>query len=58
MENKKTKAKNYYQTNKKTRVLDRESIIEIFLKMKKLTKEIMLTMNKKEKKRIYEKLLP
>ena len=49
---------------KKNNKKDRESIIEIFLKIRKLKKEIMLTMEIKtcqmkivKEKRIYERLL-
>ena len=36
MENKKTKAKKYYQTHRQKYKKDPKSIIEIFLKMRKL----------------------
>ena len=42
MENKKTKAKNYYKTNKVKLQKDLKSIIEIFLKIKKIKKEKLL----------------
>ena len=40
MENKRTKAKNYYQANIKNCKKDDQSIIEIFLKMKELGKKL------------------
>ena len=42
-ENKKTKAKNYYQTIKKNYKKDCASIIQIFLKMGKLKKNANIT---------------
>ena len=39
MKNKKTKTKNYFSTNNEKYKKDRESIIEIFLKMRKLKKQ-------------------
>ena len=44
MENKKTRPKKYYQANRKNCKKYLESITEIFLKIRKLKKEITLTL--------------
>ena len=65
MENKKTKVKNYYQTNKKIYQKGCESIMEAFLKIKENKNgssannrnKNMSDDDSKNNKRIYEKLL-
>ena len=65
MENRKTRAKNYYQTNKeKLQKRSREHYSNLSKKMRKLKKEIMLILKIKifqvqieKEERIYEQLL-